>query len=87
MGRTPQGLMSYGSNRVEPYRSSDHLAMPGLDCFLHQPNLKGAKAHVCFWDLCYCVSPLANEFVIARLLFIPCDESFKRIFLLLIAPE
>lgn len=40
-----------------------------------------------FWDLCFCVSPLANEFVIVHLLFIPRNEPFKRIFLLLIAPE
>ena len=30
--------MSYGSNRVEPYRSSDHFAMPELDCILRRTH-------------------------------------------------
>ena len=69
--------------RVGRYASKLYLLSPAP---VNQIS-RAREAHVCSWDLCYYVSPLANEFVIARLLFIPRNESFNRIFLLLIAPE
>ena len=55
-----------------------------IELNLHQLNLKDAKAHhCCFRRPCWSTS----NHVIVRLIFIPRNESFKRIFLLLIAPE